>query len=170
MRNLLIILIVLLMTSCVTQKRCNSKFPPQVIRKDSIVYRDKEKIVRHDSIVYREVPKYYKKDSIVYRDKEGNITKDKLTIKGKYSTATAWINGFNLFGSIEEGTGDALAFTLTNTTIERDSWKEKYESVKETRTIKENTKFASFAVAFFWSVIALIVLGGIFTFLFIKFK
>lgn len=40
-------LMVLANMGCVTQKACNEKFPPQVIRKDSIVY--KETIVYRDT-------------------------------------------------------------------------------------------------------------------------
>lgn len=59
MKNILIILLaVVSLNSCITQKRCFQKFPPQVITKDSIVI----------------------KDTTIYRDTTIAIKGDKVTI------------------------------------------------------------------------------------------
>jgi hypothetical protein len=65
MRNLIIALLFLSVTSCVTSKRCNEKYPAEVRIKDSIVIKDStiitEKIVTKtnvkDSIVYTQAVK-----------------------------------------------------------------------------------------------------------------
>ncbi len=51
---ILLILILIISYGCVTQKRCNEKYPPQVIRMDSIIY--KTNTIIKDSIIYVKVP------------------------------------------------------------------------------------------------------------------
>lgn len=52
MKKLLYILsfIMLLCSSCVTQKKCNAKFPPQTFIKDSIVFKDT--VIYKDTVIH----------------------------------------------------------------------------------------------------------------------
>lgn len=74
---ILLILILIVSYSCVTQKRCNQKFPPEVITKDSIVYRTNTII--KDSIIYIKVP-------IEIGTIEGNVNCDSLGAQMKKVT------------------------------------------------------------------------------------
>jgi len=71
MRRIITGVLLLLLASCVTQKRCLQKFPPQIVTKDSIITKDTtlyvvlrdtipgDSIVLHDSIPCPEV-QYHK--------------------------------------------------------------------------------------------------------------
>jgi hypothetical protein len=152
-----------MMMSCVTEKKCNAKFPPKVeyIKKDSIVY--KEKIVKRDTIIY----KYLTKDSII---KETNIVYSKdsawfppMVAKGKYGSAKAWSYRGKAFLNYFEG-GMAIEMELKDAITERDRWMEKYltESRKEQRTFTVNSPFAKFCIGFFFGVIGLSIIGLVF--------
>lgn len=169
MKYILFIAAILIMASCVTEKKCNSKFPPKIIVKDSIVYKDR--LVVRDTTLYVTLPKdtITNYDTIYVKDGQALILKP-LELIGAYSDAFAWISNNKLYGKLIEGKGDSLAFTLKGAIQERDVWKEKYQNKEVTRTIKENTKFAGFTIAFFWSILALIILGGIFLYLFVKIR
>lgn len=57
MKNLLLIILsIFLLTSCVTQRKCAAKFPPQItsttIIKDSVVYRDTTITVPGDTVTF----------------------------------------------------------------------------------------------------------------------
>jgi len=74
---ILLILILIVSYSCVTQKKCNQKFPSEVITRDSIVYRTNTII--KDSIIYIKVP-------IEVGTIEGNINCDSLGAQMKKVT------------------------------------------------------------------------------------
>lgn len=74
---ILLILILIVSYSCVTQKKCNQKFPLKVITKDSIVYRTNTII--KDSIIYVKVP-------IEVGTIEGNVNCDSLGAQMKKVT------------------------------------------------------------------------------------
>lgn len=74
---ILLILILIVSYSCVTQKKCNQKFPPKVITKDSIVYRTNTII--KDSVIYVKVP-------IEVGTIEGNVNCDSLGAQMKKVT------------------------------------------------------------------------------------
>lgn len=81
--------------SCVTRNRCNAKFPPQIITKDSIVLKDT--VIFKDTVIYLPGETLnitaYIHDTIVYVDTivKGNNTQLHLTIaKGRVkATCTA---------------------------------------------------------------------------------
>ena len=152
-----------MMMSCVTEKRCNAKFPPKVeyVKKDSVVY--KEKIVKRDTVIY----KYLTKDSII---KETNIIYSKdsawfppMVARGKYGSAKAWSYKGKAYLNYFEG-GVAIELDLKNAITERDKWMEKYvkETTKEQRTFTVNSSFAKFCIWFFFGIIALFLLGVVF--------
>jgi len=85
-------------TSCITQKKCNKRFPPQIITKDSIVY--KTNTVYRDTILYVYLPAdtvYDTTNVPVYIDTEtGLINSDTNEIGNRYATALAWVNNSTL--------------------------------------------------------------------------
>lgn len=54
MKKYILILIVILLSSCITEKKCSERFPAKTITKDSIVYRTNT--VVKDSIIYVKIP------------------------------------------------------------------------------------------------------------------
>jgi hypothetical protein len=94
MRILIIIFLLATLTSCVTQKCCNRKFPPQIITKDSISVKDSVVLIRdtifipgaqvtlHDSIPCPELEyhKVSKKNNVTL---SVNISKGKMSIDCK---------------------------------------------------------------------------------------
>ncbi|MBS4060159.1 MAG: hypothetical protein KG029_07165 [Bacteroidetes bacterium] len=61
MKAILTVLILALLTSCNMKRYCSKRFPPDVIRKDSISYI--EKIVLKDTLIYVPIPFEAKRDT-----------------------------------------------------------------------------------------------------------
>lgn len=91
------ILIILLLSSCVTRRACERKFPPQ-IKKDSIFIKTTE-VVYRDTIVYIQMPAdtMYINDT-VWVTQEG-VQSDTIKSDLLYSFASAWVlnSKINLF-------------------------------------------------------------------------
>jgi len=156
-----IIAVMLIFSSCVTSKRCNQKFPPQIITT--------ERVVIKDSIVYKpfEVPVYIKGDTVVvkstdtiWRDKTTGLFNSK-TVFAEVEFAKAWANVINSKINLKLIQKDTL-FKQKTDSLNKEiyHWKEAYTNKEFTKIVKENTKFAKFALWYFWislGVIALIV-------------
>jgi len=106
MKNILILMVLAIMAaSCVTQSRCERKFPPEqsTIINDSIVITEQTRY--YDSIIYTyvQIPKYTVRDSvvIVYKNGEASVVKP-LKLQGKYSVAMVWIQNNILRGELTE--------------------------------------------------------------------
>lgn len=111
MKKLLVLLI--LLSGCVTERRCNQKFPPNETIKDSTVIT--HEIVKHDTLIrtYVEIPKLNIKDSTVIIYQNGTFKVAKIVLKGRYSEASAWIEGSRLKGELSEGGFIQLASLIT---------------------------------------------------------
>lgn len=95
MRWLLIVTALLMtLSGCVTQKKCNKKYPPR--QSIDSIYIEREVVSYIIDTVYIELPP-------LYIERFVNI-KDTLRLKGAYSSAQSWVNGGKLFGWIKEGT------------------------------------------------------------------
>ena len=94
LRCFLLIFIVVL-GSCATQKRCQKRFPPQIVTKDSIVF----KTVEIEVPVYIHIPgDTVTKVDTVYIDKTtGLITSNKLFSETEYAHAWAQVINSKLF-------------------------------------------------------------------------
>jgi len=89
-------LLILFLASCVTQKRCLQKFPPQIVTKDSIVVKDTtiyvtvtdvvpaDAVIIHDSIPYPDIQYHNEATSPSGRVKaKVDISKGRLTVNCK---------------------------------------------------------------------------------------
>ena len=85
--------LLLILSSCATQKRCERKFPP-VERIDSI-YIETIKEVYRDTTIYVDLPP-------VIIEKYVPIT-DTLTLPGSHSEARCWVIDDMITGRLEEG-------------------------------------------------------------------
>jgi hypothetical protein len=95
MKNQLIglVFVALLMSGCVTQKRCEQKFPPQIITIDSVI--TKTETIYRDTTIFIELPGDTIRDTVEVTVKEG-IANSRPSI---HETDLAWsmaqvVNGF----------------------------------------------------------------------------
>jgi len=158
MRNLTILIILILFSSCVTQKKCLKHFPPEIIK------------VRYDSIVI--------KDSVIYKDriinhiiKADTVYNDKLIpvpialnvppliAENDYSIAKAWIKNSILKLQLELK-DQVIQFKLDSADKEVRHWKYQYrlESEKQTTVIREKYIPRVYKFALFIVITGLIIL------------
>jgi hypothetical protein len=86
MKNIIYFFILIFFSSCITQKACNNRFPPEVVRKDSII----EKVVYKDTTIL--IPGERVTDTIKIECDEFGIAKiagqAKAKTNGKASIST----------------------------------------------------------------------------------
>lgn len=152
MRFILLLLIALLSVSCVTQKACDRKFPPQniVITKDSIVTRD--------SIVLKniEVPVYIKGDTVSKSDTVFITTKPNskpVFVETSFAKATAQVINGKL--TLELTQKDTL-FKVEALAKESYYWKEKYKEASSQKVVREKYVPLLYKILSFIGLIALI--------------
>ncbi len=91
MKKFLIIAIAITLTGCVTEKKCQKKYPPRV--DSTVIYKDV--IKWRDTVIYKELPPL-----IIERYID---VKDTLRLAGNYSKAESWVVGDKLHGWLKEG-------------------------------------------------------------------
>ena len=160
MRYITILLILILFSSCVTQKKCLNRYPPEIIK------------VRYDSISIKDTT-IYKDRSVPYAVKADTVYKDKLIpvpitlnippliAENDYAIAKSWIQDSRLKLQLEQK-DQVIQFKLDSADKEVRHWKYQYtlESEKQTTVIREKFIPKIYKVAFFvvtGELIALIV-------------
>jgi hypothetical protein len=119
----LTLLLVFFISSCVTEKRCQSKFPPQ--ENTVIKYIDREVVKWKDTIIYKDLPPV-----IIER---WVSVKDTLELIGAYSSALSWVSGNTLQGTLKEGLKPVkIEYKIKEVEVEkiRTEYKEKIVQVK----------------------------------------
>jgi len=100
---ILAMIVVIMLTGCTTQRRCNDKFPQvsSTAIRDSIVITHETRF--KDSIIFQivKIPKYEVRDSVVIRY-QGEIL-EKLYLAGRYSSVWCWVENSFLKGKLTEG-------------------------------------------------------------------
>jgi len=163
---LLLIFTVILLSSCVTQKACDRKFPttPSIITKDSIVYRDSivEKIIKVPVIIKGDT---VYKDTTIYIDKlTGLVNSNVITTSTDFSIASAWVSNSKL--NLKLIQKDTL-FSLEAKAKEAYYWREKYNSLSKTEVKVE--KYVPRVYKIFM-VIAIISIVSVILWIIDKFK
>ena len=104
MKKLIYLILILSLTSCVTQRRCNDKFPPEqsINIKDSTRITDVTVFDTVHVTQYYKIPVYVTRDSVVVRFVNGQTVSDKLYLKGRYSEAVIWMQNNILKGTLTE--------------------------------------------------------------------
>ena len=151
----------LLMASCVTQKACLAKFPPEKVTKDSIVYKDK--IVKHDTTIFVTISGKVVHDSVpvpVYIDKNGKpepMNVAPITKETQFAKASAYIRNGVLHLDLEQK-DYSIAKTIKDAIQNHTITKSEVKSTDSTIVIKPKWK------PDFWSFLigAVIVLGIIY--------
>ena len=130
------VLLMIPLFSCVTQRRCLSKFPPVsdtitvVTTKDSVIYRD--------TTIYIKIPGAVQVDSILIpcpSVQPGVFIPDTAFLENQFSIARAWYRPPNIqLRLIQKDT--TIAFRLDSAIREAHYWKEQYTQVTQTVTKK----------------------------------
>ena len=85
-----------MLSGCITKKKCNNRFPPQI--KDSIYIVEKTNTVYKDTTIYVRVKgdTVYKTDTVVYTEK-GIMSLDTLKAETELALALSWVANSKLF-------------------------------------------------------------------------
>jgi hypothetical protein len=165
MRSLILLAILVIMsTSCVTQKACLKRFPPTV---DTVTIVEKrDSIVYKDTTIFVKLPVEVRVDSVVIPCPEvPNYIPDTVKAETSLATAKAWWS----FPSIKlklENKDDSLKIRLDNAIKEKYEWKSKYEKI--TVTPQPIKYIPTFYKICFWILLGELIALGIFIFLKIK--
>lgn len=148
----LIILLLLIVTSC------SPKIIKEVVTKDSIIYR--ESISYRDTTIFRYLPgDTVFKNTIVYVDKAtGLINSKKLLAFTSLAEASAWVYNSKLFlNLIQKDT--TIEIRLDSAIKEANYWKEKYHN-SSTVVTKETFKSLWYMKVLAWiGSLSLVVIG-----------
>jgi hypothetical protein len=153
--SLLSIIILILFSSCVTQKKCAKRFPPEavLVRYDSIVIKDT--IIYKDRIITHVI-----KADTVYRDViiESSLDVPVMMLENDYAKAKAWINNSKLKLQLEQK-NKVIQFKLDSADKEVRHWEYKYRNEKQTVIVEKKyvPKFVK----------TLAIVGGLFSLLFL---
>ena len=153
-----IAILVILLTGCVTQKKCLTKFPPVndtiriVILKDSVVYRD--------TTIFIHLPGQTTVDSVVIPcpPPTTEFISDTARAKTSLAFARAWWQYPNIQLRLVQ-TDTTIVARLDSAIMESYYWRNEYEQIKQTIIVKKIPLIYKIA---FW-----FVLGQIFLFVFI---
>ena len=158
MRYITILLILILFSSCVSQKKCLKRYPPETIRvrydsisiKDSIIYKDRiiERIIKADTVY---------KDKLIPVPITLNVPP--LIAENDYAIAKAWIQDSRLKLQLEQK-DQVIQFKLDSADKISKHWEYKYrmESEKQTTVIREKFIPRIYKVALFIVIGELIAL------------
>lgn len=164
------VLTVLVLSSCVTQKKCLQKFPPQTIREryDSIIIKDT--IIYKDVIVEKVIPA-----DTVYVDRiipgiPQSITTRPMILENDYAIAKGWIQDSRLKMQLEQKY-QVLRFKLDSADKLVRHWQFQYLKERELNTHVVVQKFTPkiYKIAL-WGWVVLIIAGSAWVYVRIKSK
>lgn len=121
MRWLLIVTALLMtLSGCVTQKKCNKKYPLTESSRIDAIYIEKEVVKWRDTIIYKQLPP-------IVVERYVSI-KDTLKLTGGYSEAFAWVSNGNILGKLNEGINTAkIEYKIKEVEVEKEVIKTDYK-------------------------------------------
>ena len=127
MKGLLVLVLFVFMSSCVTQRRCMNRFPPQ--RDTVIVETVKDSVVYKDTTVFINIPGATRIDSVPIPCPEiASYTPKRVNVETSLARASAWWDPPNIkLELIQKDT--TIERRLNNALKEAYYWKSKYEQV-----------------------------------------
>lgn len=174
MKKLIMFLIPLffLFNSCITQKRCNEKFPPiskvEYIHDsihDSIYVTE----IKRDTIVEIKVGRdttIYDTDTVIIN--KGVVNSNSVTVNGEYAKATAWVKNSKIVLKLEEFS-KVLKLQLKDVITERNTYeslyKHYYKESKGTKVITKNSRIANISIGIVSALLLVLI-----TYLIVRFK
>lgn len=131
MKYLSILIVLIMLSGCVTQRRCNDKFPP--VQSDT----QQDSVNIRDSVVPRyvnmkipvPVPFLRIKDSVAIRYENAQAASDRLILKGSFSEAIVQVKNGKLSGELTE----SGVMTLRVQNVMYDHYYKEYRSKKSER-------------------------------------
>ena len=155
---LIFVVLVFLFSSCATQKKCNKKFPAQVVwQKDSII--EKEIIILRDTTIYVNLPKDTVKLTETIYVKNGVVNMAEKIVEVGIVSASAKIvnNNLRVLGWLNDS---GVFVTLKDAITERDKYKEIISKTVKQKTIEVN-KLTQWQIFQMWlgRILAVIILG-----------
>lgn len=158
-------LVIILISGCATQKRCEQKFPPQIVRTDSVI--TKTQTIYRDTTIFVYLPgdTVYDTVHVILRD---GIANSRASI---HESDLAWskaqvVDGVLIHELRMKDT--ALAVMIENAIRESATLTEK--STGETRIVKENYLTGWQWVQIYFARIAALLLGLFIGFIIIKYR
>lgn len=134
MKTLIPILIALALASCVTQRRCNSKFPPSTDTqvRDSIIIRDS--IIYKDRLVPYKIP-----GDTIWQDKPipgipEKINTAPMRLENTYAIAEAWIENSKLRLKLQQK-DQVITFKLDSADRIAKHWEERYREASSVKVL-----------------------------------
>ena len=98
MRNIFLLsVLLLLLSSCVTQKRCNRKFPPQIWERTTI-----ETIQKPYFITLRVPPVTIAGGTDIIINEDGTFTSDASRLETEFAFSVAWVQDNRLFHELNQ--------------------------------------------------------------------
>lgn len=119
-RILIVATLLLIVSGCVTQKKCNKKYPPTESTRIDSFYIEKEVVKWKDTIIYQQLPP-------IVVERYVSI-KDTLKLTGSYSEAFAWVSDGNILGKLNEGIKPAkIEYKIKEVEVEKEVLKTEYK-------------------------------------------
>jgi len=161
MRNILILALFIAFagTSCVTQRKCLKRFPPvpEIVIKDSIVYKDK--IVIRDTTVFVRLP-----GDTINAEVQIPVTRilPPVTVETKYAKATAsmYMDRIKLLLIQKDA---EIEVQISKAIREATFWRERYEKDKQKIIVEKKfiPKYVKY-LAYFGAVCLIFIIAYIF--------
>jgi len=129
-----VIIVLILMIgfgSCTTQKRCYKKYPPQIITKDSIIYKDRTITIYDTVFIKGDTISIY--DTVVVDRLTGLINSDAITADAEYAQAIAQVINSRLFLNLVQK-DTAIARMLKENITEVEVYRDRVEIVEKFTT------------------------------------
>ena len=150
------------MTSCITERKCNQRYPPKVIVKDSIVVKNVEVVV-YDTI-------YIKADTIitsdtVYKDVvTGLLTSNKVYSETEYAKAWAQVIDSKLFLNLIQN--DTMIANKIKANIQiKEVYRDRVTYVNKWITHWYDSTARVLAIIFILAIVIKIVIGVVKTYI-----
>ena len=139
MRKLiLLIVIAATFTGCITEKRCNSKFPPEVmiIRTDSIIHT--KETIYSDTTIYIEIPGEIQTSNDTLYIVDDQIYFKPSFLKTSFAESRAYVQNNRLQNTLSQN-DTLLPFTINNAV--RLTWERAERYFNQSETKVEKIKF-----------------------------
>lgn len=147
----LIAIILICLNSCISQRRCNDKYPPvsSTNIKDSTVITH---ITRYkDTIINKvvEIPSLIKRDSVIFTYQNGKVYPVKpLILKGRYSSSETWFANNKLYGQLTESGWINIQFELKTKNDSITILKKIVSEKQSVKVVKETPKLVKISAWF----------------------
>ena len=154
------VLVLFFLFSCISEKKCQNKYPPQIQIKDSIsTITDTIYLKRIDTVFMRVLPDTIYNTKVVYKDvNTGLIYSDTSILENDFSISKAWVDRILNHELIQKDSTIVLTFEAYDKLIK--TLQSRYRT--ETKVYKEKyipkfIKFLAWSGGVFWFFIIIVL-------------